>query len=352
MAPSSLPNANDVGKLAQHPALALRQRDQASTGTQKFDITDDRQRDSRNTQVVPEAGQSNHTAVTQAHVQTPNHTDTRRDDSLSPTKQNTMTQTQGPNQAQAPTIQNDDNPHSSRVETKLGPLSGPAASSDRGSTIVNPETRLILPSSTEDERCEAVDAILNEDSAKARIQDLEKHYIQEYLKGNQSAVVGSLREEVRRQIRAAALRGLANLEDSSSSIPNLNPQEQAAYAQLVRKRLMQEWARTPSAQQGTSPNPGSVRPESRSATPRQNPQHVTIDNRLPQATDAQPPTALSDVHPPQALNAESVTTSTEMMHPRTSDAADAGLMSGHHSRNSKKRTGDHISGSNNKRYRS
>ncbi|KAB2578605.1 SANT domain DNA binding protein [Lasiodiplodia theobromae] len=61
----------------------------------------------------------------------------------------------------------------------------------------------------------------------------------------------------------------------SSSPPNHNPQQQAAYQQQMRQHMMQQQqqARTPSAQQG-SPNLGSVRPESRSATPQQNAQQL------------------------------------------------------------------------------
>ncbi|KAL1635175.1 hypothetical protein SLS56_001927 [Neofusicoccum ribis] len=55
----------------------------------------------------------------------------------------------------------------------------------------------------------------------------------------------------------------------SSSPPNHNAQQQAAYQQQMRQQMMQ--GRPPSGQQG-SPNLGSVRPESRSATPQQNAQ--------------------------------------------------------------------------------
>ncbi|OJD31109.1 myb and hsa domain protein [Diplodia corticola] len=61
----------------------------------------------------------------------------------------------------------------------------------------------------------------------------------------------------------------------SSSPPNHTPQQQAAYQQQMRQHLMQQQqqARTPSGQQG-SPNLGTVRPESRSATPQQNAQQM------------------------------------------------------------------------------
>ncbi|KAK7734476.1 hypothetical protein SLS57_000172 [Botryosphaeria dothidea] len=60
----------------------------------------------------------------------------------------------------------------------------------------------------------------------------------------------------------------------SSSPPNHTPQQQATYQQQMRQHMMQQQqVRTPSGQQG-SPNLGSVRPESRSATPQQNMQQL------------------------------------------------------------------------------
>lgn len=274
-------------------------------------------------------------------------------------------------------VQNDGNSHSSKPTTEAGPQNGPPAASERGYTIHNPEVRPILPSYSEDEVREAMKAILNpetrptspshdqgalheavkaildEDSTKAYIEDLTKQYVQEWLNESESAIRAMTREEVRRRIRPAAVRDAGTIAinpGGSSSPPIRNPQQQALYQQYMRQHLnqqMQQQARTPSAQQGSSPNLGSVHPESRSATPGQ---HGTTDNRLPQASDVAPP--LPDVHPPQAPDAEPVTTSNEMTYPRTSDSADAGFMSGHHSRGSQKRPGDCTSGSNKKRYRS
>lgn len=374
MAPPSLPSAEGVSKLAQHPALALWQRGEAFTGTQQLDVMDDLQQNSHNTKVVAEPVQSNRTAVTQMFDTTLKHTDTLRDGSRSPTKQNAMTPTQNSSQTQAPMVPNDRNSHSSKPTTEAGPRNGPPPASDPGYTIDNPEACPILPSYSEDEVREAIKAILNpathpispshdqgalhaavkailsEDSTKAYIKDLTKQYVQEWLNESESAIRAMTREEVRRRIRPAAVRdaGTPAINPAGiSSRPIRNPQEQALYQQSMRQHLMQnmqQQARTSSFQQGSSPNLGSFRPESRSATPGQ---HGTTDNRLSKATDAQPPT-LSEVHPPQVPDAEPVTTSNETTYPRTSDPADAGFMSDHHSRNSQKRPGDCTSGAFNK----
>ncbi|EKG14809.1 SANT domain DNA binding protein [Macrophomina phaseolina MS6] len=74
----------------------------------------------------------------------------------------------------------------------------------------------------------------------------------------------------------------------SSSPPNHNAQQQAAYQQQMRQHMMQQQTRPPSGQQG-SPTLGSVRPESRSATPQQNMQQLQQGQQGPHGSPSNRP---------------------------------------------------------------
>ncbi|KAF9639952.1 hypothetical protein BFW01_g11758 [Lasiodiplodia theobromae] len=228
MVPPWLPTAEGPPKTSQHPALALRQRGEASTGTQQLDVMDDRQQDSCNTQAVPEPGQSNHTAMTQVPDPTRNHTDTLRDDALSPTKQSTIMHTHYSKQTQTPTLHAAGNPRPPSPPTEVWPpLHPPPAASHRDHTI--------------------------------KVQALWD-----------------------------ALTALCEPD-----------------------------------------------------------RHMSDDHRPFQAA-----TTLPEASPPRVPDSESVTMSDEMTYPRTPDGDSPEFLNSYHGWKSKKRSGDHIGGSDNKRHRS
>ncbi|KAF4539120.1 uncharacterized protein LTHEOB_10512 [Lasiodiplodia theobromae] len=228
MAPPWLSTAEGPPKPTQHPALALRQRGETPRETQQLDVMDGLQQDSRNTQVIPKPGQSNHTAMTQVPDPTSNHMKTMRDEALSPTKQSTVMHTQDSEQTQTPMLRAAVNPRPPSPPTEIWPpLHPPPAASHRDHTI---EVQAVW---------DAVTALCEPD------------------------------------------------------------------------------------------------------------RHMSDDHRPFQAA-----TTLPAASPPQVPDSESVTTSNEMTYQRAPDGASSEFLNSYHGWKSKKRSGDHIGGSDNKRHRS
>ncbi|KAK0647970.1 hypothetical protein DIS24_g7217 [Lasiodiplodia hormozganensis] len=75
--------------------------------------------------------------------------------------------------------------------------------------------------------------------------------------------------------------------------------------------------------------------------------HMSDDHRPFQAAT----TTLPEASPPQLPDSESVTTSNEVTYQRAPDGASSEFVNSYHGWKSKKRSGDHVSGSDNKRYR-